>query len=285
VCQKIGEGPVPCETSSECTVGACIPLAGQGFCLSLCQPSSPPLTTTSLFGTVVERRAGAGQVGSNQPPKETPLADVDVCLEVPRFNLPCARTGANGKFELGNLPPNRAFDISAGAVVSFTKTGYLPTLRAFALGEDNQTLIGQVRLFKRADADALADSAGAAPFTTQNAWVTFDFTELNRDGTQRISVFEEGGMKLRGLDQVRVQGVPASGRFVYPDASEAVSSASDAGAGATSIAGSALLLGAADDEYTFTFTHPTLKCGAPALLPIPAGWVSSVATLCGPGTR
>jgi hypothetical protein len=268
-------------------------LTGQGFCLTDCEPPTVPPETTTLSGVVVERRAGtgkvgegAGQVGSGQAPKETPLAGVRVCLEIPRFGLPCATTGADGKFELGNIPPNRNLLIDAEAVVSFTKDGYLPTLRAFSVGEDNQTLPAQTRLFSTANAQALATSTGTSLPDENTAWVTLEFYQLNTTGATGISVFEEPGLKLRGTAGVTVATAPTlAKKALYPDATERVS-ATDAGAAASSEAGSAVMLDVPPGEYTFTFDHATLNCGASYLAPIPPGWViANIGAVCGPGTQ
>ena len=71
----------------------------------------------------------------------------------------------------------------------------------------------------------------------------------------------------------------------YPDATENISASADAATG-SSVAGTALITDIPTGDYTFTISHPELKCGLPFPLPIPGGWiVSGLGALCGPGTH
>jgi hypothetical protein len=160
-------------------------------------------------------------------------------------------------------------------------------LRGFFLGEDNQALPIQTRMFSNATAQALATSLGTTVPDQTTGWVMLDFYQLNTTGATGMSVFKEPGLSLRSTEGVTVETVPPAPRpALYPDVNERVSASADAGLRASSLAGTGLLVGLPGGEYEFQFSHPTLDCGFPYWTIVPPGWViSNIGAVCGPGTR
>jgi hypothetical protein len=83
--------------------------------------------------------------------QEPLLSGVKVCVASPAtIKAECAMTGADGKFTISKLPPNRNAAMSVTVTLSFEKAGYLSQLQAFGLGDGSQNLSNQVRLLTTA---------------------------------------------------------------------------------------------------------------------------------------
>lgn len=286
VCENAGPELVPCETKNGCLFGSCLAVSGQGVCVQLCQPPEGLPSSTAIEGVVTEFAAGKGFVGTTETPKEKPLAGVKVCLREPKLNVPCIETDTEGKFSLAGLPPNRNVAVAVPAYVTFEKSGYLSLVRGTGLGNGNQTLSPQTRLYTMAEAEAIATTLGVSLPTTKTGWLGLGALALNFDGTRRLSAFSEGTTK-----QITVEGVtftmdpaPGKGPF-YADENEGFSPA-DAALGSTTIAGFGYFFDVPAGSYDVAASHPKLNCGGRLTIQaIPGFLFGYIDALCGKGVK
>lgn len=290
LCTKPGPEVVTCDKAADCTFGMCYKLAGQGICLQLCAPPEGLASELSVGGTVVELTPGKGVTGFNEAPQEPVLSGVKVCVTSPAtVKAECATTGADGKFTISKLPPNRNAAMTVNVTLSFEKEGYLPQLQVFGLGDGSFTLNNQVRLMTKAYATTLATELGGTLPDATTGWFRMDAVRLGPSVPDGRYSFVQGKLKLTTLEGVSISSTPAAGigPFYTNEEEQPKKSEADAGMAATSVSGHAYFLNVPAGNFMVSFAHPTLSCGD---TPIPAVGVpgflfAGLGTACGNGVK
>jgi hypothetical protein len=290
LCTKPGPEVVACEKAADCTFGVCYKLAGQGICLQLCAPPEGLASELSVSGTVVELTPGKGITGYNEAPQEPVLAGVKVCVTAPAtVKAECATTGADGKFTISKLPPNRNAAMTVNVTLSFEKAGYLPQLQVFGLGDGSFTINNQIRLMTTAAATTLATALGGKLPDATTGWLRLDAVRFTPGAADTRYSFVQGNLKLTTQDGVAISAMPQAGVGpFYTDADEQPKKGeADAGMLTTTASGHAYYLDVPAGNYQMSFAHATLTCGD---TPIPAVGVpgflfAGLGTACGNGVK
>ncbi|HMR76843.1 MAG TPA: hypothetical protein PKD61_17095 [Polyangiaceae bacterium] len=207
-----------------------------------------------------------------------PLADAEFCvLEHPE--IPCVKTGADGKYLLDGVPANAELAITA------TKAGFQGNLVLAVSGDVDQVVDGFMINNSLAQI-VYAGSGFSWPLNNEGSLLAGVFHKVPKAGPADAGAGDasasdggsadaggagaggaDAGTKNEGLDGATFSVTPASGKGpVYLSAG----GTPDQGATETSTQGFSLFGNLPPGEYEVTVNHPTKNCGIDLL-----GWPGS----------
>jgi hypothetical protein len=317
LCVEPGPEVLACDSLQDCPDGiaTCVARGGQGICVRFCAPSEGFPNETAISGAVVEYAPGTGFTPLTNTPRETALENVKVCLLQPREladRIGCTTTDAAGAFMLDKLPANIDPAQQFLGVLSFEKTGYLPQVQSFYLGDGSQTIGNHVRLLTSAYAQEIATKTGSTLPSESTGWLLVDATKFDPASEPSRYSFSQGTLQLALLDHVSISMTPVAGIGpIYTDDSEQLAAGAppltdvDAGSDNEDDAGTALPSALRETSqsgfalftdlptrvngslYQLTFDHAALTCGsAPTQVILLPGYLTAdVGVVCGNGVH
>ncbi|MBN1655714.1 MAG: hypothetical protein JXA30_18255 [Deltaproteobacteria bacterium] len=204
--------------------------------------------TVTISGTVVKTLPGVGMSGTEEPTGEEPIEGVQVCI-FERDDIPCVITDSEGKFAFPE-----AFSQSIDELISFTKEGYPPYLRAVGGGLG---FIMMTRIMDDEQMKEVEELFGVTFADDEKGSIVFGAARSNAGNVDSPYTFEYNDLYQISAEGVSVSLEPDEGIGpYYVDDEERYDLSLDA----TSIAGWGSISNLDPGEYDILFTHPTLQC-------------------------